>query len=744
MNWRRARIVVLFVIVAVSAVWIWNWQRLDSQRVPIRNVVLISIDTCRADHLGCYNQGRQTSPHIDRIAQDGVMFVNAHSTNPVTLPAHCSLLTGTTPPFHRVRDNINYRLGDSNDTLAEILREDDFQTAAFVGAFMLDSDFGLDQGFDTYNDDMRGKNDSSIHSQSNQRTAGQVNRAAMEWLESHHGQPFFLFVHYYDPHAFYSPPEPFASQYANDPYAGEIAYTDRCIGQLVSRLKSLGIYDSTLIVITSDHGESLGEHGEKTHSYFIYQSTIRIPLIIKVPGGRQGKKIHSPVSITDVLPTVLGLLKREVPRHVQGVDLSADLVADVIPDRERFIYMESLYPTKYECSPLFGLLSGRWKYIWTTEPELYDVRGDSMETVNVVKDHLQVAQQLQDRLKMMLAEQSRTDVGDQIQPADAETMQRLRSLGYIGGGGLNEVDRIDPNAEDPKEFVHVNERIFSAWENFNANRFAMAQTKCLEIISERQKVLDPYVILGRIARQQGRHADAISHFLEYLAIAASKKELTDQGKVVRFDNNMADVYTQLAGSLLFVGRIGEAVGHFQLALETEIAPTVDLSNLDTTEQKTGSLPNLDNDPSHKTKTVTSKAYFARGLALMNQGHSESARENLTKSGQLNQKVVFFMNNLAWTLATHHDPAIRKPDQAMLLAEIVASLTQRRNAMFLDTLAAAYAATGRFDEAVKVMQHVIDQVSADGDVDAANSFRQRLESYQQSTPFQKRTETSPPD
>ena len=744
MNWRRPLIVVLLVIVAASIAWIWNWQRLESQRVPIRNVVLISIDTCRADHLGCYHQGRQTSPHIDRIAQDGVMFVNAHSTNPVTLPAHCSLLTGTTPPFHRVRDNINYRLGDSNDTLAEILREDDFQTAAFVGAFMLDSNFGLDQGFDTYNDDMRGSNASSIDSQPNERTAGQVNRAATAWLEAHHEEPFFLFLHYYDPHAFYGPPEPFASQYANDPYAGEIAYTDRCVGQLISMLKAKGIYDSTLIIITSDHGESLNEHGEKTHSYFIYQSTIRIPFIMKVPGGPQGKKVQCPVSITDVLPTVLGLLGKEVPRHVQGVDLSADLFTDTAPERERFIYMESLYPTKYECNPLFGLVNGRWKYIWTTNPELYDVRSDSMETANVVKDHVEFARQLQDHLKMMLAEQSPTDAGDQIQPTDTETMQRLRSLGYIGGGRLNEVDQIDPNAEDPKEFVQVNEHLMSAWGSFNDNRFAMAREKCLEIISERPKVLAPYVILGRIARRQGRHADAVSHFSEYLAIAASKKGLTDEGKVVRFDNSMADVHVQLAGALLSVGRVEEAIGHFQLALETEIAPTDDLSNLDAREQQTGSPPKLSNDPSHTTKTVDSREYFARGLALMHQGHSESARENFTKSGQRNQKVVYFMNNLAWTLATHHDSAIRKPDQAMLLAEIVASLTQRRNSMFLDTLAAAYAAAGQFDEAIRVMQHVIDRASAVGDVDAANLFRQRLESYQQSTPFRERTGTSPPD
>lgn len=672
------------------------------------------------------------------------MFVDAHSTNPVTLPAHCSLLTGTTPPFHRVRDNINYRLGDSNDTLAEILREDDFQTAAFVGAFMLDSNFGLDQGFDTYNDDMHGNNGATSFSQANQRTAGQVNRAATEWLESHHGQPFFLFLHYYDPHAFYGPPEPFASQYAKDPYAGEIAYTDHCIGQLISTLKSMGVYDSTLIVITSDHGESLGEHGEKTHSYFIYQSTIQIPLIIKVPGGGQGKKIHSPVSITDVLPTVLGLLGRKAPRQVQGVDLSADLIADVVPDRERFIYMESLYPTKYECSPLFGLVSGRWKYIWTTNPELYDVRSDSMEKVNVVKDHVQVARQLQDRLKVMLAEQSRTDVGDQIQPTDTETMQRLRSLGYIGGGRLNEVDQIDPNAEDPKEFVQVNERLMSAWGNFNQNRFAMAQAKCLEIISERPKVLAPYVILGRVARKQGRHADAVSHFSEYLAIAASKKGLTDQGKVVRFDNSMADVHVELAGALLSVGRVEEAIGHLQLALDTEIAPTDDPLNFKATDQKNSRRPLANKDPFQENKTVDSKSHFVRGLALLNQGHTESARENLTKSAQYNQKVMVFMNNLAWTLATHHDVKIRKPDQAILLAEIVASLTQRRNTMFLDTLAAAYAAAGRFDEAVNVMQHVIDQASADGGVAAANLFRQRLESYQQSRPFQERTGTPPPD
>ena len=248
------------VFVAVSAGLLWFGRDFAESETKIQNVLLISIDTCRADRISCYGFDGGTTPNIDAVARDGVLFTRAYSTNPTTLPAHCSLFTGTTPLEHGVHANEYYRLADSRVTLAEILQEKGFQTAAFVGAFVLDASFGLDQGFHTYDDELSGGAYRRL--KYNERPADQVSARAVDWLDQHGADPFFLFLHYFDPHPPYQPPEPFASRYPEAPYAGEIAFTDHCIGGVIAKLKSLGLYDSTLIIITSDHGEGLGEHQE--------------------------------------------------------------------------------------------------------------------------------------------------------------------------------------------------------------------------------------------------------------------------------------------------------------------------------------------------------------------------------------------------------------------------------------------------------------------------------------------------
>ena len=276
-----------------------NWSLKDSPSVElvfpdqeqgslrgdqIRHIILISIDTCRADHLSCYNYSSKTSPHIDALAAEGVLFNQAISPVPLTFPAHCSMLTGTIPPYHKVRDNNNYVLNNSNLTIAEILKKNGFTTGAIVGAVILDSQFGLNQGFDTYDDHITDqKNESKFDI--NERNAAEISRLGNEWLEKNSDKKTFLFLHYYDPHTPYVQHKRFVLPFRKYIYDDEISYVDYYIDKVISKLKELGMYDSTLLVITGDHGESLCEHSEKTHGFYIYQTTQHVPLIIRAPGG---------------------------------------------------------------------------------------------------------------------------------------------------------------------------------------------------------------------------------------------------------------------------------------------------------------------------------------------------------------------------------------------------------------------------------------------------------------------------
>ncbi|MHC4389458.1 MAG: sulfatase, partial [Planctomycetota bacterium] len=313
---RRGMLLGLLLVAVVAAVWFFRGSTVSLEKP--RRVILISIDTCRADYLSCYGFGRETTPNIDAIAKEGIVFKNAIAPIPLTLPAHCSMFTGTYPLYHGVHDNLGNILAEFNTTIAEILRTRGYSTAAIVSSFVLDKKFGTNQGFDSYNDTFVqpiGPQDSL------QRRGEEASRFACSYLEQNRDDPFFLFLHYFDAHDDYIPPEPFASEYADDPYAGEIAYTDHCIAQVIDKLKSLDLYDSSLIIIVGDHGEALGDHGEAYHGYYIYQSTVRVPFIIRPPKCRKPKAVDNIVSLVDVVPTILAYLGIEVPPHVQGQDL---------------------------------------------------------------------------------------------------------------------------------------------------------------------------------------------------------------------------------------------------------------------------------------------------------------------------------------------------------------------------------------------------------------------------------------
>jgi arylsulfatase A-like enzyme len=300
---RKCILPVLGLVIVAVGIWLLKWCSFGPE--GIRNVLLISIDTCRADYLGCYGYQDKTTPNIDAIARQSIVFENVISPVPLTLPAHASLLTGTIPPYHGVHDNFDYWLDDSHVTLAEILKGHGFATGAVVSAFVLDSKFGTGQGFDSYYHDF---GEEPGGGRADERKGQEVSNLAVQWLEKHKSDRFFLFVHYYDPHAPYLPPEPFASEFSDNLYAGEIAYTDYCIEQVIKKLKEFGLFDSTLVVITSDHGEMLGEHGEDGHGYFIYQSAIKVPLIVKLPGKHTSRVVGQLAGLIDIVPTICSLL----------------------------------------------------------------------------------------------------------------------------------------------------------------------------------------------------------------------------------------------------------------------------------------------------------------------------------------------------------------------------------------------------------------------------------------------------
>ena len=521
-------------------------------RPPIRNVLLISIDTLRADHLSSYGFPRRTTPNIDGIAREGVLFRNAYSPIPATLPAHCSMLTGTLPPFHGVRDNLNQRLPDSSLTLAELLKQKGFATGAVVSSFVLDHRFNLSQGFDSYDDRFQ-----AVHKigDVSERKGDETTRVATQWLAEHASGPFFLFVHYYDPHDGYEPPEPFAAQWADDLYSGEVAFADHCLGELLEKLKKLGLYDSTLIIVTGDHGEMLGEHGEMNHGFFIYESALRVPLVFRVPRLRAvPRQVDQPASLIDIVPTVAALLGIEPPKQAQGQDLTPWLAGTAVKAAPRSLYAESYTAARYYgTSSLFGVIAEGWKYIETTRPELYDLRHDPGETLNLVGKEPVRAERLLKELKGVLTAAARGARPAEAADLDEEARQRLQSLGYLSRGGGGAEVSFDRNQEDPKDliaFFRTDRKLSELVEN---KRYAEARALCEQMLLERPGFADCHLQMSRIAATEGNLKVA-------LAAAAKAVELSP-GK--------APARLHLAGLLRSRGDLDGAITQYRQALQSQ-------------------------------------------------------------------------------------------------------------------------------------------------------------------------------
>lgn len=479
------------------------------------NLLIVTLDTVRADHLGAYGYGDAETPVLDDLAATGIRFDHVASTAPITLVAHGSIMTGQIPPHHGLRDNGNFLADDGVATLAQVLKGSGYATGGFVGSFVLDGRFGIARGFDAYTDFRALESDAETELLLNvQRRADAVVDEAIAWLDDQPG-PFFAWVHLYDPHTPYEPPEPFASRHRGRPYDGEIAYTDEQLGRLLRYLDESGRARDTLLVVTADHGEGLGDHGETWHAFFVYDSTIRVPLIVRGEGLPSGLVIDGQASLVDLLPTALALLGIEDPDRSgrDGQDLRALIVDPAAAGPAA--YAESFVPfLNFGWSELRALHAGGYKYVAAPRPELYDLRADPGEEDDLAgRDPDRVAA-MGALLDAMVAGDDALAVAAGRVSADPETLERLRGLGYLGGSARPVTSDRDVDPKDKIEAYESFTRGFeAATEAVRVGRWEMAEAQLRELdrIAPDQFIIQHY--LGRTALGRGDAATAIE-FLE--------------------------------------------------------------------------------------------------------------------------------------------------------------------------------------------------------------------------------------
>ncbi len=577
--------------------------------VPRPNVVLISMDTTRADHLGCYGSTARATPNLDRFAADATLFRQFVTVTPVTLPAHTTMMTGVDPPSHGVRDNAVFHVHPNNVTLAEHLKAAGYQTAAFVSAHVLRSEYGLDQGFDRYEDDFaagqaRGLSRASMKAE---RPADAVTNVALKWFESKPAGPYFLFVHYYDPHSPYNAPEPYRSQFA-EPYTAEIAFMDAQIGRLLEAVDARGGRTDTLVAIVADHGESLGEHGEDTHGVFLYDATMRIPLLLRGPGVPAGRQVQAQARMCDLAPTLADLLGVSPMRPAVGRSLRALLSRD--DDGPRPAYMETFYP-KYS----YGLAwyrawrAASFKYIHGVRPELYDLSADPGELTNLAGNDSDRHEHMRTELREYVAAAVPAVSPEEARQAiSASERQALLSLGYVSGGAedeepAGELELFDPVGPEPRDQVAEGRKMRTIVDAIRDSRLDVAEPALRELIAapDREATFTwAHLALAQVLVLQKRDSDAVEHFR--LALQARPTDNATRGELadtlvrlnrmeeallefdlaIRHGPVLAETHNLYGRALAQAGRVDDAIAQQQAALKLDAefsAARVDLAGL---------------------------------------------------------------------------------------------------------------------------------------------------------------------
>ncbi len=490
----------------LAAVSLLPGCRRDGARVfPSAPVVLISVDTLRADHLPAYGYAGVATPHLDALRRDSILFANAYSHVPLTLPSHASLFTGLLPPQNGVRDNIGYSLAPRTETLASYLKKAGYATGGSVSSILLARSTGLSRGFDFYEDDI----EPTAPNQSLgrvQRDGGRTLDRLRGWIERTPGEKLLAFLHLFEPHTPYEPPEPYRSRYPIA-YDGEIARSDEIVGDLLQFLKSKGLYEKAIIVFLSDHGEGLNDHGEEEHGVLLYREAIRVPLFLKLPGSlRAGETISAPAGLTDVFPTVTRLLGLPAPPGLAGKPLLGGGVAAASR-----VYSETFYPRLHlGWSDLASLEDERYQYIEAPRPELYDMVADPREK----KD---LAAGLPPAFRSMRLELSRLPRALQAPGAsDPERVKKLAALGYISATSS---DLSSANLPDPKDRVHAVEKLKTGFGHLQAGRYAEAVPLFRQLLAENPRMTDVWEMLAQADLKLGDEREGLKALQEAVRLS---------------------------------------------------------------------------------------------------------------------------------------------------------------------------------------------------------------------------------
>jgi len=471
------------------------------------NLLFISLDTVRRDHLGTYGYEAAETPAIDALVEHGFQFEHAITPVPITLPSHASMMTGLYPPRHGVRDNGLYRLAPEHTTLAERLQAQGYETAAFVGCFVLDKRFGLDQGFDTYDFEVGEGGYFPSNFDFNQRSAGAVTGSAIRWLGERRGardgKPFFMWLHYFDAHVPYASPLGNLPRFAGRPYDAEIAYVDQAIARLLAEIDAAGLRERTLVVLVADHGEGLGEHDESTHGLFVYDTTLRVPFLLSCPGLFRGAHYdrRRAVSLVDLRPTIEDLLGVAPEAGLDGVSLvRAENGAG------RTLYIETMMAFHAaRCSPLYGVRRVEDKFIDAPETEYYDLVADPGELKNLAAEHPPQADALSSALEEMRAtwSGSKSDAG--ARDMSEEEAERLRALGYVHSAGARDTG----NLPDIKAMMRASKKLTTALRLQKENRLDEALRTARDAAVECPGYIDATSLVAQICEQMKRPDEAV-------------------------------------------------------------------------------------------------------------------------------------------------------------------------------------------------------------------------------------------
>lgn len=573
------------------------------------NVMLVTLDTTRADRLGCYGYQKAKTPHLDSLASKGIRFLNAYCQVPLTTPSHCSILSGTYPIFHQVHNNGTYALRSEITTLAEVLKERGFETAAFVSSFTVDSRFGLDQGFDVFDDKFaEGQAFKALNSE---RKADEVFEPFSLWLDKAHSRQFFCWVHFFDPHFPYDPPSPYKEEFADNPYDGEIAYMDDYVGKIVEKLREKNIIGNTFLILAGDHGEAFGEKVEAGHGIFLYEGTMRVPLILYAENHLpEGMIVKPRVRLIDLMPTVLDMLTIPADKDIQGISLLPFIAGK--KKESLSSYIETYFPREnYGWSELVGLISGDWKYIRAPKEELYNLKTDPQEVRNVIDEEKKIAQEKRVMLEEIIIRNSSV-LQSGKREMTAEEKKRLMSLGYIGysesvpSGSL-------PDPKDRIEDLHL---IQQAETLDLQGNFAESSKIYEKILSLRPETPVNYVNLALMQAKMGQFEEAI-RILQQGVEKIPKSEI---------------LLTRLGHTYMVTGRLKKALEAMQAVLEVNPRSFDALLT-------SGWILNLTG------LKEEARGYFEKALAIEpeNKFLCKNYAMNLATSGKIQEAIAVFKN-----------------------------------------------------------------------------------------------------